>query len=262
MEGLPGVTARDTKTGGVTVRMAEPLTDPKEAVIAVVPWARLLATPWLLMVATAMLEEFQLTALVRFRVLPSVKVPVALNSCFVPAGMERVGGVTARDAKTGGVTVRVVEPLTDPKEAAIAVVPWARLVVSPWLPVELLIAATAGFEELQVTEVVRFETVPFLKKPVTANCCLSPSGIEGFVGDTEMEASPETEPVPERLVTWGLVAAASVTKSWPVLVPTAVGVNVTFTVHVCPGASVEPQLLVWAKSPLVAMLKIVRGVVK
>jgi len=252
--------ATETKT--VTVRMVEPLTDPKEAEIVVMPCLDVLASPWLLMVATAVLEEFQLTKVVRSCVLPSVKVPVALNCCFVPSGMEGLPGVTARDTKTGGVTVRMVEPLTDPKEAVITVAPWARLVASPWLPAELLIAATAGFEELQVTEVVRFETVPFLKKPVAANCCLSPSGIEGLVGDTEMEASPETEPVPERLVTWGLVAAASVTMSWPVLVPTAVGVNVTFTVHVCPVASAEPQLLVWAKSPLVVMLKIVKGVVK
>jgi len=65
MEGLPGVTARDAKTGGVTVRVVEPLTDPKEAAIAVVPWARLVASPWLLMVATGVLEEFQLTEVVR-----------------------------------------------------------------------------------------------------------------------------------------------------------------------------------------------------
>ena len=133
---------------------------------------------------------------------------------------------------------------------------------SPWLPVELLIVTMAGFDELQITEVVRSETVPFLKKPVAANCCLSPKGIEGFVGDREIEASPETEPVPERLDAWGLVAAVSVTKSWPVLVPTAVGVNVILTVHECPGNSVEPQLLLWAKSPVVVMLKIVNAVLK
>src|SRR5712664_1363306 len=165
------------------------------------------------MFATAVLEEFQLTEEVTSLVLPSVKVPVALNCCFVPSGMEGLRGVTPRDTKTGGVTARVVEPLIDPREAVIAVVPWAKPVARPWLPAELLIEATAGFEEFQVTEVVRSETVPFLKKPVAANCCLSPSGIEGFAGDTEMEDSPETEPVPERLVTWGLVVALSVRMS-------------------------------------------------
>ena len=166
------------------------------------------------------------------------------------------------ETNTGGVTVRVVEPRTDPTEAVITAVPWAELVANPRLPVELLIAAMAGFEEFQVTEVVRSETVPFLKKPVAANCCLSPNEIEGFVGDREMDARPETEPVPERLVTCGLVAVASVTMSCPVLVPTAVGVNVTFKVHACPGESAEPQLLLWAKSPVVVILKIVKGMVK
>jgi len=221
-----------TNVGAVTVNVIEPLTGPELAVIVVIPCLAVLASPWLLMVATAVSEEFQLTEEVSSLVLPSVNVPVALNCCFVPSGMEGLRGVTPRDTKTGGATARVVEPLTDPKEAIIAVVPWARLVARPRLPAELLIEATAGFKEFQVTEVVRFETVPFLKKPVAANCCMSPSGIEGFVGDREMEANPETEPVPERLVTWGLVPAASVTKSWPVLMPTAVGVNVTFTVHV------------------------------
>lgn len=187
---------------------------------------------------------------------------MALNCCFVPSGVEGLRGVTAKDTKAGGPTARVVDPLTEPKEAVIVVVPWAGLVANPWLPAELLTATTPGLEELQVTEVVRSETVPFLKKPVATNCCVSPSGIEKFMGDTEMEASPETEPVPERLVTWGLVLASSVTMSWPVLVPTAVGVNVTLTAQLCPGASVEPQLLVWAKSPLVVMLKIVKGVAK
>jgi len=145
------VRAIETNVGGVTVNVVEPLIEPKLALIVVMPGSDVLASPWLLMVATGVLEEFQLTALVRFRVLPSVKVPVALNCCFVPSRMEGLPGVTARDAKTGGVTVRVVEPLTDPKEAVIAVVPWARLVASPWL----LMVATGVLEEFQLTEVVR-----------------------------------------------------------------------------------------------------------
>ena len=113
---------------------------------------------------------------------------MTLNCCFVPRAMEGLLGVTASDTNVGGLTVRMLEPLTEPREAEIAVVPCAKLLARPWLPVELLIAATAGLEEFQVTEVVRFETVPFLKKPVAANCSLSPSGIEGFEGDTEMES--------------------------------------------------------------------------
>lgn len=52
--------------------------------------------------------------------------------------------------------------------------------------------------------------------------------------------------------------ASSVIVSAPVRVPAAVGVNVTFTVHWAPAASVEAQLLVSAKSPDAAILEISR----
>jgi hypothetical protein len=64
-------------------------------------------------------------------------------------------------------------------------------------------------------------------------------------------------PVPLKLAVCGLPAALSVTLKAPLRVPTAVGVNVTLIVHVPFTASVLPQLLVCAKSPLTAMLLIV-----
>ena len=64
--------------------------------------------------------------------------------------MEGLLGVTASDTNVGGLTVRMLEPLTEPREAEIAVVPCAKLLARPWLPVELLIAATAGLEEFHV----------------------------------------------------------------------------------------------------------------
>jgi hypothetical protein len=110
-----------------------------------------------LIVATAGLEEFQATPALKLKVSPSVRVPVTINCWFTPNGMEGLRGVNAKDTKTGVVTVRKVEPLTDPKEAVIVVVPSARPVVaSPWTPVELLIAATDGLEEFQATEAVMF----------------------------------------------------------------------------------------------------------
>jgi hypothetical protein len=61
-------------------------------------------------------------------------------------------------------------------------------------------------------------------------------------------------PVPLRLAVCGLPAALSVTLNVPLRVPVAVGVKVTLIVHVPFTASVLPQLLVCAKSPLAAML--------
>ena len=52
-----------------------------------------------------------------------MKVPRALNCWFVPSGIDGLKGDTAKDTTTGVVTVRMVELLTDPREAVIAAVP-------------------------------------------------------------------------------------------------------------------------------------------
>ena len=65
----------------------------------------------------------------------------------------------------------------------------------------------------------------------------------------ERLAEDET-PVPLRLAVWGLPAALSLTVRVAVRVPVAVGVNVTLIVQLPPAATLDPQLLVWAKSPL------------
>ncbi len=69
-----------------------------------------------------------------------------------------------------------------------------------------------------------------------------------------MGAMPE--PVSE--TDWGLLEAASVMVSVPVRVPAAVGVKVTLTVQLELAATLVPQLLVCAKSPLacIALMEI------
>jgi hypothetical protein len=44
----------------------------------------------------------------------------------------------------------------------------------------------------------------------------------------------------------------------PLREPVALGVKVTLRVQLAPAARLEPQVLVWAKSPLTVMLVIVR----
>ena len=65
-------------------------------------------------------------------------------------------------------------------------------------------------------------------------------------------------PVPVRLTLWGLPVALSVRVTAAVRVPLAVGVKVTLIVQLAPAATLEPQVLVWAKSlalvPVSAML--------
>ena len=67
-----GVTAMDCSTAGVTVRLVMPVMAPEvaEIVVLLVPVA--VARPAAVMVATEVLEEFLVTELVRFWVLPSL----------------------------------------------------------------------------------------------------------------------------------------------------------------------------------------------
>ena len=80
MEELAAVMVMDCKTAAVTVS-ATPfeLTPPWLAETFVEPTEFPLASPLALIVATVVFEEFQVTEVVRFCVLPSVKVPVAVN---------------------------------------------------------------------------------------------------------------------------------------------------------------------------------------
>ena len=62
-----------------------------------------------------------------------------------------------------------------------------------------------------------------------------------------------TTPVPLSLTSCGLVPAESLKVSTPETAPAALGAKVTFTVQVPFAASEVEQLLVWLKSPLVAI---------
>jgi len=60
------------------------LIDPETAWIVVLPLATPVARPALVIVAVAVLEEVHVTELVRFWVLLSLEVPVAMYFCVVP----------------------------------------------------------------------------------------------------------------------------------------------------------------------------------
>jgi hypothetical protein len=68
-------------------------------------------------------------------------------------------------------------------------------------------------------------------------------------------------PVPVKLAVWVAGVALSVTVRVPVPAPMAVGVNFKLITQLPPAASALPQVLVWAKSPVVAMLLTANGVV-
>jgi hypothetical protein len=65
-------------------------------------------------------------------------------------------------------------------------------------------------------------------------------------------------PVPVRLTVCVVGLALSVMVTTPVRVPVAVGLKVTLRVQLALAARLEPQVLVWEKSPLAVMLLMLR----
>jgi hypothetical protein len=106
---LAGVIAIETSVGALTVSVVEPEIEPELAVMDVLPTAIPVANPAVLIVATPVAEEAQLTELVMFCVLPSEYVPVAVNCSVVPAAIDGFAGVTAIETRLAAVPV----PLRD-----------------------------------------------------------------------------------------------------------------------------------------------------
>ena len=116
IEEFDGVTTIAISTGCVIVTVVAPDTPASVAVIVVLPAAVPITTPWLpaalLTVAIDPTEEAQVTNAVRSWVVPSEKIPFAVNCSLVPLAIEEFGGVIVIEVSTAAVTVTVVVPDT------------------------------------------------------------------------------------------------------------------------------------------------------
>jgi len=72
MEGFAGLTTIEDSAAAVTVRVVDPATEPKATRMMLLPVATPLARPVLLIPATEVFEESQVTEFVRFCVEPSL----------------------------------------------------------------------------------------------------------------------------------------------------------------------------------------------
>ena len=137
IDGLVGVTAIDTSTAAVTASVVLPLdragrggdrgsSHPRSCGQAV-------RGDVLLIVATVANDEPHCTVAVMSWVLPSVKVPVAVNCCGAPRGILGNAGVTAIETSAAGVTITLVGPVMPERLALTSVVPTATLLTTPWL---------------------------------------------------------------------------------------------------------------------------------
>src|SRR5262249_31032945 len=116
------------------------------------------AKPPLTLTAAA-LEELHVAELVRFCVLPSLKVPVAVNCSEVPLAMEAFGPLTVIDCSVAAVTAKAkIFDVIPPCVAVMLLEPTATPVNRP--PAAMV--AAAGLEDVQATEPVRFCVLPSL----------------------------------------------------------------------------------------------------
>src|SRR6266478_5496450 len=185
VDGFVGLTLIDCSTAAVTVSTAVFEVIPLwVALMSLEPMATPVARPVALIVAAAVLEEVQVTELVRFWVVPSLKVPVAVNCCESPLAIEALAGAMVIDCSTAAVTVSSVEPLMLPLVAEIVDVPVPTVVAKP----VALIVATVAVPDAH-TALLSTCAELSLNVPVAVNCCVAPLLIEGFAGVTAIDTS-------------------------------------------------------------------------
>ena len=132
----------------------------------VVPPVRPVAQPVGVIVATAVLEELHVAELVRFCVLPSLNVPVAVNCSVVPLAIEALAALMLIDCSVAAVTVKAM--LFDVMPVWVALM-FADLVLFAVARPLALTVATELLEEFHVAELVRFCVLPSVKVPVAVN---------------------------------------------------------------------------------------------
>jgi hypothetical protein len=150
IDGLAGVTAIDWRVAAVTVRTVDPTIAPEVALIVLVPTDIAVASPAVVIIAFVVAPH--VTDAVRFCVLLSLYVPVAVNCCVSPLAIDGLAGVTAIDCSAAAVTVSTVDPTIAPEVALMVLVPTATAVANPPEPM----VAVAVVPDAQVTEAVKF----------------------------------------------------------------------------------------------------------
>lgn len=206
-----GETASETSVPLPIVSVVVPVTPEEEAEIVTDPAFLPCATPVERIKARFGFEDFHETPARFVAVLPSLKVPVAENLIDVRVMILGFAGLIVMLTRCALETVRPVDPEIAPKVAVIVELPVLELVASP----AALIAAAAGFEELQTTEPETSCVLLSLNAPVAANCLVVPTAMLELAGLTAIDISvapvtvrvavPLTEPLVAEIVVLPMV---------------------------------------------------------
>ena len=173
------------------------------------------------MVATFTLDDVQVTWVVRLCVVPSLKLPVAVNCWELPRAMLALLGVIVIEVRVPLVTVNDAVPTCPANSAVMVAAPGAIPVADPLVPAASLTLATDAGDEVHNTEFVRFWVLPSANVPIAPNCarvCCATVALAGVIctdvsGDdsTTRAAVPLTEPCCAVMV--------AVPADWPVTWP-------------------------------------------
>jgi hypothetical protein len=138
------------------------------------------------MTARVVSDDVQVTSVVRFCVVVSEYVPVAVKDTTMPFATLGKFGVMLIDCSPAPVTVTTVAPETLPSAAVIVELPAPVPVTSPWLPAVLLTVATLTSDDVHVTCEVRFCVVLSVYVPVAVMSRVVSRGKVGVGGVTAM----------------------------------------------------------------------------
>ncbi len=163
-----------------------PLIEPEAAVMVTVPRFEAVAMPLTVIDTMLFFDELQVTVPVMICVVPSENVPVAVNCCNVPRGIDAFAGVTAIETRVALVTVRIALEEMLPELAVIVEVPAAIPIASPGTPFTLMLA-TELFPEVHCTDAVTFCVLPSVKVPIAANCTVVLFAIDALDGEIASE---------------------------------------------------------------------------
>src|SRR5664279_1543070 len=105
---------------GRTMRPVEPATEPSDAEMTALPVATAATFPKLSMVATAGLDEAQLTVRVTSAE-PEAYTAAAWNGCVAPGGSTWLFGVTVKAVSAGGFCTWTMTDVLDDPDAVVAV---------------------------------------------------------------------------------------------------------------------------------------------
>jgi hypothetical protein len=154
-------------------------------------------------------------------VLPSLKLPMAVNCWEPPEATLESLGVIVMEVSSALVTVNDAVPTLPANSAVMVAVPGAIPFANPLVPAVSLTVATDDGDEVHDTELVRFSVLPSANVPMALNCmavCCATVALAGVIC-TDVNGDDSTTRLPLPLTEPSSAVMVAVPADWPVTCP-------------------------------------------